>query len=392
MFDSQQVREGEMPFGLDEIFYSRTDPRGVISSCNAVFCRVANYPESKLIGAPHRIVRHPDMPRGVFQLFWDRLQSGRPVGAYVKNRSSDGRHYWVFATARSFGDGYVSVRIKPSSPLFATTRELYRELLAAEAAGRNPQESAAALLAALKGLGFADYDQFMGRAMLLERAGRPGPVSPGEAMLREASDLLERILELEAALLASFESLTLVPTNMRLIAGRLEPSGGPISTVSESYRVVTATARTALHAITGHENSPTAMAAAALSAAAFESGSAALQDELASHSDLPAGELPLFREAAEAARACAATRLEAVAPACSRLARESEAMRRAMLGLDQTRVMGEIEVGRRDEAEAVLGATMRQLEERHASIREQIETLLLQAKTLERLAVRGLER
>ncbi len=89
----------EVPFTADELIYSRTDSRGVIQAANTVFRRLSGFDWPDLIGAPHRIIRHPDMPKGFFHIFWDQLKKGEPAVGYVKNRCSDGRHYWVLANA-----------------------------------------------------------------------------------------------------------------------------------------------------------------------------------------------------------------------------------------------------------------------------------------------------
>jgi hypothetical protein len=67
-------QKGEAPFGLEESFYSRTDTRGIIASGNFVFQRVSHYSWEELIGAPHKTIRHPDMPKGLFSLFWDTIK------------------------------------------------------------------------------------------------------------------------------------------------------------------------------------------------------------------------------------------------------------------------------------------------------------------------------
>ena len=87
----QQI--GEASFAFEELFYSRTDPRGVIRSGNDVFQRISGFEWPELIGAPHRIVRHPDTPRAVFRILWDAIQKGNPMGAYVKNRTKSGEFY-----------------------------------------------------------------------------------------------------------------------------------------------------------------------------------------------------------------------------------------------------------------------------------------------------------
>ncbi|WP_283177420.1 hypothetical protein [Gemmobacter sp. 24YEA27] len=74
----------EAEFAFSELIYSRTCPRGLIRSGNSVFRRMAGIPWSDLIGAPHRVIRHPDMPKGFFYLFWQMLKAGEPAVGYVK--------------------------------------------------------------------------------------------------------------------------------------------------------------------------------------------------------------------------------------------------------------------------------------------------------------------
>lgn len=87
----------ERPFGREEIIVSKTDPKGVITYANDVFLRVAAYEESAILGKPHNIIRHPDMPRAVFKVMWDIIGSGQELFAYVLNLAADGGHYWVLA-------------------------------------------------------------------------------------------------------------------------------------------------------------------------------------------------------------------------------------------------------------------------------------------------------
>ncbi len=122
----------EVPFRIEELFFSRTDARGRILSGNDVFQRVSQYSWEEMTDRPHNIVRHPDMPRAVFFLLWERIRAGLPVGAYVKNRSKDGRHYWVYAVVTPVEDGYLSVRLKPTSALFAAASGLYAAIRAQE--------------------------------------------------------------------------------------------------------------------------------------------------------------------------------------------------------------------------------------------------------------------
>ena len=162
-------------FEVDEMFFSTTDRRGVIQLGNAIFVRVSGYPEAQLLGSPHNLIRHPDMPRAAFRLVWRRLLAGRPVVAYVKNLAADGRYYWVVALITAIAGGFLSIRFKPTSPLFETVQKLYADMRAAESAlanqpdgGRHGMDAADEVLAAtLKAHHWADYDAFM-RVLLHE--------------------------------------------------------------------------------------------------------------------------------------------------------------------------------------------------------------------------------
>lgn len=128
----------ERVMDADEIIVSKTDLKGRITYGNTTFLKYAGFDESELIGTQHNIIRHPDMPRGVFKLLWDALQKGEEVFAYVKNISLDGSFYWVLANVTPSVDasgnvlGYYSVRRKPNPRAVQVVGGLYREMLAAE--------------------------------------------------------------------------------------------------------------------------------------------------------------------------------------------------------------------------------------------------------------------
>ncbi len=172
-------RPQERAFGPHELFFSTTDRKGIIRSGNEVFVRVSAHPLEALLGAPHNIIRHPDMPRAVFQLMWSYLDQGKPFGGFVKNMAADGCYYWVMALVVPIEGGYLSVRLKPSSAFFPVVRDLYVELLnieraAGEAGGawRDGMATATArLVEAIGSLGFANYDEFMRIALAAELSG-----------------------------------------------------------------------------------------------------------------------------------------------------------------------------------------------------------------------------
>ncbi|MBA2348054.1 MAG: PAS domain-containing protein, partial [Solirubrobacterales bacterium] len=168
-------------FDIQELFFSATNKKGVIRSGNDVFLRVSGLERSELVGHAHNVVRHPDMPRAVFQLFWDYLKADKPIASYVKNIASDGTYYWVMASAVSVGDGYVSIRVKPTSRFFDQAREMYADVRAVErrVEGGDPKRRKAAiqagsgrLLELLRAAGFADYDAFMHAALPAEVTAR----------------------------------------------------------------------------------------------------------------------------------------------------------------------------------------------------------------------------
>ncbi len=88
----------------DANILSTTDSRGRIRYINEDFVRISGYQPDELIGQPHNVIRHPDMPRVVFEQMWQRLQAGQPWMGVVKNRCKNGDHYWVHAYATPIRD------------------------------------------------------------------------------------------------------------------------------------------------------------------------------------------------------------------------------------------------------------------------------------------------
>jgi len=128
----------EITFHEQEIIVSKTDTRGVMTYVNPVFERVSGYTEAELLGQPHNLIRHPDMPRSVFKLLWDVIASGEEIFAYVNNMARNGDNYWVFAHVTPTFDaaggisGYHSSRRVPEPSAVQKVIPLYRELLAIE--------------------------------------------------------------------------------------------------------------------------------------------------------------------------------------------------------------------------------------------------------------------
>lgn len=136
-----QPKNIEKPVPTDRFLVSKTDHRGIITYANPVFVEISGYSEDELIGANHNIVRHPDMPRAVFKILWQTIQSGEECFAFVKNMAKDGSYYWVFAhvtpTFDSSGNiiGYQSDRrpVTKKEVLKTVIEPLYAELREIEA-------------------------------------------------------------------------------------------------------------------------------------------------------------------------------------------------------------------------------------------------------------------
>ncbi|MBL8987678.1 MAG: PAS domain-containing protein [Gemmatimonadetes bacterium] len=158
-------------FPEDEIIVSKTDLTGKITYANRTFQEVAGYREEELLGQPHSLIRHPDMPRAVFAYLWQTIAAGEEVFAYVKNMAKSGDHYWVFAHVTPTFDpvtraivSYHSSRRVPSRRAVDAAAGVYALLLAEEARHTDRRAGLAASLELLKqtleGAGM-EYERFV---------------------------------------------------------------------------------------------------------------------------------------------------------------------------------------------------------------------------------------
>ncbi|WP_456372768.1 PAS domain-containing protein [Thiolapillus sp.] len=113
------VTDMETPYPEGKLIVSRTDTEGRITHCNRSFVDMSGYEEAEIIGQPHALLRHPDMPAAAFEDLWNTVKAGRKWHGYVKNLRKDGGYYWVYATVipnvrNGQVVGYTSVRRKPS--------------------------------------------------------------------------------------------------------------------------------------------------------------------------------------------------------------------------------------------------------------------------------------
>lgn len=123
----------ETPYPDGKLIVSTTSPEGIITHVNRAFVEMSGYTEEELIGSPHSILRHPDMPPAAFKDLWDTIGRGEKWQGYVKNLRKDGGYYWVKATVipnirAGKVVGYTSVRRKPSRTKVEDCIQLYPTL------------------------------------------------------------------------------------------------------------------------------------------------------------------------------------------------------------------------------------------------------------------------
>ena len=133
MRNNQPVTQNEFTVPDNVFIYSRTDLKGQITEANKIFAEISGFTPEEMVGEPHNLIRHPDMPPEAFQDMWESLKAGKPWKAVVKNRRKDGGFYWVVANAspvRENGQivGYQSVRSRPTSEQIDAAEKAYRRI------------------------------------------------------------------------------------------------------------------------------------------------------------------------------------------------------------------------------------------------------------------------
>jgi aerotaxis receptor len=134
MRDNQPISQQEYLFADSDMLVSTTNPQGIITHCNAAFARVSGFDTDELIGQPHNLIRHPDVPPEVFKDMWSTVGRGKPWNGVVKNRRRNGDHYWVEANVTPILENgkpraYMSVRTKPSAEQVQAAQRLYARVV-----------------------------------------------------------------------------------------------------------------------------------------------------------------------------------------------------------------------------------------------------------------------
>lgn len=203
---------------VNDIFFSVTDAKGVMTHVNDVFIRYAQYNADEMIGKPHNLIRHDEMPGGAFKLMWDTIEDGRPFAAYVRNRAKSGSAYDVLATVTPLPNGgYLSVRTCPMTDRFEAAGQLYQEanLVEHEAKANGVGRRERAVIGAEKmGELLPDYDAFIRDALpaevqALEDAGFTLPEGTGSIYeaARELYSQLDQFMVTQTAIKNAAEEL-----------------------------------------------------------------------------------------------------------------------------------------------------------------------------------------
>ena len=370
------VIDEEIEFDESLLLASVTDQRGVICYANAGFCETARFALQDLIGAPHKIVRHPDMPRGVFYLMWSRLKVGKTVCAYVKNRASDGRYYNTFATVVPVQDGYLSVRSRPRADMHALTEELYAEMRRQETEGLTPEKSAGHFEAVVRGMGLSGTDDYMRMILNAETTAR-GAAAPGtDASPAKISDLASAIEEGTKTvddIVGIFGQIRGEPVNLRILAGRMEQSGAAIATISKNYETMASEMYSLVRRLDQTGDGPFARMRDAVQKARF---SAQLADLMGTHAaqseaEQETSETDYSEMFVAKARELALAKTSAVSDVASigaTIPETTRLLRRRINGLDLVKLLCRVESGRMGGMDNGLTGIIARLEKAHEAI------------------------
>ena len=232
--------------GVDQLFFSTTDARGVIRHSNNVFIELSCYRRDELSGAPHNIIRHPEMPGGAFKAMWDTLKTGNPFAAYVRNLAADGSEYDVFAAVTPLSDGgYLSVRTRPvCTNLFDTACTIYRDARAVEdraiADGANRRAAAeqglGRIAELLAGAGLSSYEEFQNTALPAEVARRE-ELSDGVPVRPDATGDLRVMLDSVTMITDGLDSWMAGQQQLAELSASLKAAGKGLTRTLEDPRL-----------------------------------------------------------------------------------------------------------------------------------------------------------
>lgn len=399
MLQSLGPTDDERVLPPGRLSFTISNRRGIIQSGDMLFAQLSARDPASIAGAHHRFLRHPDMPRAVFARSWELLHAGGSAAAYVKNLSADGRFFWVFSAVIPVCDGHVAIRSAPRGPLFGPVSAAYRRLHAVERQGEGMAAQLARMDGELAALGFPDFTSFMARVLQSETAHLPADTGSPGLVRSEIVELRSKIAGLDRAqreLAEAVRALHLIPTNMRIIASRLEPSGGPVSAIADRYKHDSAELIARMidgQSIRNGSAAPLievlddmlihdAIIRLLTAAACQAEGQAESQGGFGLHSGAQAA--ALMRASCDAPP----EGITVLTPAELRMRLHqvrhgAEAVIRLMAGLEQVRILGEVESSRVRDDDQGLSAVVAQLRAFHDDVRERLRPMMLLLRHLD---------
>ncbi len=369
---SADTKATEVRFAKENIIISATDPRGVIQFANDTFIEVGGYSLEELLNAPHKIMRHPEMPKGVFYLMWEHLKAGKPVCTYVKNKTKSGGYYWVFAVVTHTENGYLSARIRPSTELFEATKEIYATLLEEEKdAGLTPEQSGARLLEMLQEAGCSSFEDYGTKALNNEFKSRD-IIAPELAnsflLMDELVEIISDMQNLVNSIEQGFERVRGEPVNLRILAGRLEGAGAALGTISQNYDAMAKE----MHGLVGRlhdpENGSLVQMFDSVSQGRWAMQISQILDEAHAQSDPEAAEdegRALLKEHKERLQQISRSRLIEISSIGKSIPDICRSLRRRINGLDVVKLLCKVESGRMRDVDSGLDGIIARLENFH---------------------------
>lgn len=362
--------------------FSRGNPQGKIVGASNSFQQLIGADWVNLIGEPLYSLFSAKMPKGVLRFLRSRYREGGFVFSYVHGKTQKAGDYWGIILCVPLQDGYVTMMRNPSSPFSDTIQDLFDRLSLREMAeGLSDADCEAAFLQELGHLGFDTYDAMAWHAIWAEFQTEIAQQSTRSkvffSIAERVRNSLAQLKDLQAELLGTVALLRDLPTNMRIIASRLEPSGGPLSAMSDIYSTASTALFSEIVEFSTGATSLTGDMENAFGKACAMKICAILQDEITQNfrNDPPQGAAFSLSEEFDALDQLNTICLnfEAIGLyGAQKLAQKINAasydLRRSMLGLDTVRVMGLVESGRMGAEGSRIGATMEQIGHCHDRI------------------------
>ncbi len=362
----------EVRFANESIIISATDPRGVIGFANDRFVDVGGYSLEELINAPHKIMRHPDMPKGVFYLLWECLKAGQPVCTYVKNKTKSGGYYWVLAVVTQTENGFLSARIRPSTELFETTKEIYATLLDEEKRENlTAEQSGARLMEMLKEAGYPTLESYGIEALDLEFKARD-IIAPDLAnsflLMDELAVIISDMQGLVNSIEQGFARVRGEPVNLRILAGRLEGAGAALGTISQNYDAMAKEMHNLVGRLHDPENGSLVQMFSAVSQGRWSMQIAQLLNEAYGHCTPEEAETEgylMLKEHHDHLQQRSRARLIEISSIGKSIPDICRSLRRRINGLDVVKLLCKVESGRMRDVDSGLDGIIARLENFH---------------------------